>query len=97
MKTLCNVKLFFSNLNMDVQMYLDLDKSVEEQVFSNYGNSLKDFKWEEIADTCEEEESSDYSYELRSEAFARGGMQAVNDMHCSSQSCDEEDSWESFR
>ena len=33
----------------------------------------------------EEEEESDFSYELRSEAFARGGMQAVNDLHCSSE------------
>jgi hypothetical protein len=95
MKTLCNVKLFFSSLNIDVQIHLDLDKSVEEQLFSYYSDDLEGFEYE-IADTCEEEESSDYSYELRSEAFARGGMQAVNDMYCA-HDCDEEDSWESFR
>jgi hypothetical protein len=49
------------------------------------------------------EDSEDYSYELRSEAFARGGMQAVNDMSyshdfddcdmCGGHGCDRCDPW----
>ena len=47
MKTLCIVKLFFSNFNMDVEIYLDLDMSVEDQIFDTYGDLLMDFKWQE--------------------------------------------------
>ena len=47
MKTLCIVKLFFGNTNMDVEMYLDLDGSVEDQVFDTYGDLISDFKWRE--------------------------------------------------
>lgn len=39
----------------------------------------------EDEESYESEPESDFSYELRAEAFARGGMQAVNDLHCSSE------------
>lgn len=35
-------------------------------------------------DDPNDELESDFSYELKAEAFARGGMQAVNDLYCSS-------------
>jgi hypothetical protein len=46
-KTLCTVKLFFGNHNMDVDIYLNLDESVEDQVFDIYGDKITDFKWRE--------------------------------------------------
>ena len=46
-KTLCTVKLFFANHNMDVDIYLDLDGSIEDQVFDIYGDKITDFKWHE--------------------------------------------------
>tara|TARA_R100001015_G_C4483077_1_gene62982 strand:- start:80 stop:277 length:198 start_codon:yes stop_codon:yes gene_type:complete len=46
-KTLCTVKLFFGNHNMDVDIYLDLDGSIEDQVFDIYGDKITDFKWQE--------------------------------------------------
>ena len=46
-KTLCTVKLFFGNTNMDVDIYLDLDGSIEDQVFDIYGDKITDFKWKE--------------------------------------------------
>ena len=46
-KTLCTVKLFFANHNMDVDIYLDLDGSIEDQVFDIYGDKITDFKWQE--------------------------------------------------
>ena len=48
-----------------------------------YVGAFLTWNWDNAAETeedSEEEPSEDYSYELRSEAFARGGMQAVNDM-----------------
>ena len=48
-KALCTVKLFFINHNIahNVDMYLDLDASVEEQVWAIYGDKITDFKWQE--------------------------------------------------
>ena len=46
-KTLCTVKLFFGNHNMDVDIYLNLDESIEDQVFDIYGDKITDFKWQE--------------------------------------------------
>ena len=46
-KTLCTVKLFFGNHNMDVDIYLNLDGSIEDQVFDIYGDKITDFKWQE--------------------------------------------------
>ena len=39
----------------------------------------------EEEESYDEDLDSDFSYELRAEAFARGGMQAVNDLHCSTE------------
>ena len=39
----------------------------------------------EEEESYDEDLESDFSYELRAEAFARGGMQAVNDLYCSSE------------
>ena len=41
---------------------------------------------EEESETQDQE--SDFSYELRAEAFARGGMQGVNDLYCASETDD---------
>jgi|TARA_B100000900_G_scaffold62342_2_gene47848 hypothetical protein len=47
-KRSCNVTLFFAGYCMTVEMYLDLDASIEDQVFDMYEkHGLKDFKWEE--------------------------------------------------
>ena len=40
---------------------------------------------DEEPESYDEDLESDFSYELRAEAFARGGMQAVNDLHCSTE------------
>lgn len=48
MKTKCQVILFYGALCTTVELFLDLDKSVEEQVFSIYGDKIDDFKWKEI-------------------------------------------------
>ena len=48
MKTKCQVILFNGALSTTVELYLDLDGSVEEQVFSIYGDKIDDFKWKEI-------------------------------------------------
>ncbi len=45
-KRLCTVKLFFVGYCMDIDIYLDIDDSIEEQVFEKYESfGLKDFKW----------------------------------------------------
>jgi hypothetical protein len=45
-KRLCTVMLFLPGYCMTVNMYLDMDDSIEEQVFSKYEHyGLKDFKW----------------------------------------------------
>jgi hypothetical protein len=46
-KTLCTVKLFFANHNMDVDIYLNLDESIEDQVWAIYGDKITNFKWQE--------------------------------------------------
>ena len=46
-KTLCTVKLFFGNHNMDVDIYLNLDESIEDQMWAIYGDKITDFKWQE--------------------------------------------------
>ena len=46
-KTLCTVKLFFGNHNMNVDIYLNLDESIEDQVWAIYGDKITDFKWQE--------------------------------------------------
>ena len=48
MKTKCQVILFYGALCTTVELYLDLDGSVEDQVFSIYGDKIDDFKWKEI-------------------------------------------------
>ena len=48
MKTKCQVILFYGSLCTTVELYLDLDGSVEEQVLSIYGDKIDDFKWKEI-------------------------------------------------
>lgn len=54
-KILCTVKLFFTNHNMDVDIYLDLDGSIEDQIFDIYGDKITDFKWSEKLNTFEKE------------------------------------------
>ena len=45
-KRLCTVTLFFVGYCMDIDIYLDIDDSIEEQVFTKYESfGLKDFKW----------------------------------------------------
>ena len=42
----CTVTLFFVGYCMTINMYLDIDDSIEEQVFTKYEHyGLKDFKW----------------------------------------------------
>ena len=48
MKTKCQVILFYGALCTTVELYLDLDGSVEDQVFDLYGDKIDDFKWKEI-------------------------------------------------
>ncbi len=50
-KILCTVKLFFANHNMDVDIYLDLDGSIEDQIFDIYGDKITDFEWSEKFNT----------------------------------------------
>ena len=55
MKTLCIVRLFLnprlylipSDGVVDVEMYLNLDKSIEDQVFDTFGDKIADFTWQE--------------------------------------------------
>lgn len=54
-KTLCTVKLFLNprlyripaDGVVDVEMYLNLDGSIEDQVFDVYGDKITDFEWKE--------------------------------------------------
>jgi hypothetical protein len=81
----------------DIQAIADLEgKSWEipEYRKDNYFDAKWAFLTEMEGVVGEEEESynedseeytQDSYWELRSEAFARGGMQAVNDLHCSSE------------
>ena len=42
----CTVTLFLSGYCMTINMYLDMDNSIEEQIFSKYEHyGLKDFNW----------------------------------------------------
>lgn len=42
----CTVTLFFVGYCMTINMYLDIDDSIEDQVFTKYEHyGLKDFKW----------------------------------------------------
>tara|TARA_R110001583_G_scaffold4172_4_gene24593 strand:- start:580 stop:750 length:171 start_codon:yes stop_codon:yes gene_type:complete len=51
---LCTVTLFFVGYCMDIDIYLDIDDSIEEQVFEKYESfGLKDFKW--IEKDCKRE------------------------------------------
>lgn len=78
----------------DVQEIADLEGESWE-VPSYRKGVYFDAKWAfltEMEDVIGEEEESydedlesDFSYELRAEAFARGGMQAVNDLHCATE------------
>ena len=78
----------------DIQAIADLEGESWEIPLYRKGNYF-DAKWAfltemegvigEEEESYESEPQSDFSYELRAEAFARGGMQAVNDLHCSSE------------
>ena len=78
----------------EIQKVVDLKGESWQVPYDASRSTYCDAKWafvtylEGVVDEEEEGESyeteeSDFSYELRSEAFARGGMQAVNDLHCS--------------
>ena len=42
----CTVMLFFVGYCMTINMYLDIDDSIEDQVYTKYEHyGLKDFKW----------------------------------------------------
>ena len=78
----------------DIQAIADLEGESWE-IPSYRKGTYFDPKWAfltEMEDVIGEEEESydedlesDFSYELRAESFARGGMQAVNDLHCSTE------------
>ena len=80
----------------DLQAIADLEGESWE-IPSYRKGSYFDAKWafltemegvigeDEEPESYDEDLESDFSYELRAEAFARGGMQAVNDLHCSTE------------
>jgi hypothetical protein len=80
----------------DIQEIADLEGKSWEIPSYRKGNYF-DAKWafliemegvigeDEEPESYDEDLESDFSYELRAEAFARGGMQAVNDLHCSTE------------
>jgi hypothetical protein len=79
----------------EIQQVVDLKGESWQVPYDSSRAMYCDAKWafvtylEGVVGEEEEEsyetEESDFSYELRAEAFARGGMQAVNDLHCSSE------------
>ena len=79
----------------EIQEIADLEGESWSVPYDSSRQMYCDAKWAfltEMEDVIGEEEESydedlesDFSYELRAEAFARGGMQGVNDLYCSSE------------